>query len=102
LDHDAGPSLVHGDLWSGNIVDGRALIDPAVSFSDREIDLAFATVFGGIPSDFFAGYVEAWPLDPGWERRRPALQLYHLLVHVELFGEGYVPMVTTRLDQLGL
>lgn len=100
LDHRAVPSLVHGDLWSGNVVDGSWLIDPAVSYSDREIDLAFATVFGGIPAEFFAGYEAEWPLDPGWERRRPALQLYHLLVHVELFGRSYLPMVEARLDSL--
>ena len=101
LDHEAQPSLVHGDLWSGNVVGGRWFIDPAVSYSDRELDLAFATVFGGIPRTFFDAYASAWPLDAGWERRRPALQLYHLLVHVELFGGGYARMVADRLDALG-
>jgi fructosamine-3-kinase len=101
LDHDASPSLLHGDLWSGNIVDGAWLIDPAVSYGDRELDVAFATVFGGIPGEFFDGYQEEWPLDPGWEQRRPAHQLYHLLVHVELFGRGYVPMVESRIEVLG-
>lgn len=100
LDHEVTPSLVHGDLWAGNVVDGTWLIDPAVHFADREFDLAFARLFGGIPAEFFDGYDAAWPLDEGWERRVPALQLYHLLVHVELFGRSYVPMLTARLDRL--
>jgi fructosamine-3-kinase len=100
LDHGVAPSLLHGDLWAGNVVDGAWLIDPAVSYGDRELDLAFAAVFGGIPADFFDGYQAAWPLDPGWERRRPALQLYHLLVHVELFGRSYLHMVEQRIESL--
>jgi fructosamine-3-kinase len=99
--HHPRPSLVHGDIWSGNIVDGAYLIDPAVSFSDREVELAFMAVFGGIPREMWNGYLAAWPLADGWERRRPALQLHHLLVHVRLFGGGYVRMVEERLDQLG-
>lgn len=101
LDHDVRPSLIHGDLWSGNVVDGEWLIDPAVCFADRELDLAFSRIFGGIPDRFHDAYREAWPLDDEWERRVPALQLYHLLVHVELFGGGYVSMVVDRLDELG-
>jgi fructosamine-3-kinase len=100
-EHAPVPSLVHGDIWSGNIIDGAFLIDPAVSFSDREVELAFMAVFGGIPQAMWTGYLEAWPLDDGWERRRLALQLHHLLVHVRLFGGGYVRMVEDRLDRLG-
>lgn len=101
LAHGGPPSLVHGDLWSGNVVDGRWLIDPAVHHADRELDLAFAEVFGGFPDAFHRGYGAVWPLPDGWERRRPALQLFHLLVHVELFGAGYVGAVVARLDRLG-
>lgn len=101
LDHGAPPSLVHGDLWSGNVIGGTWLIDPAVHHADREFELAFAALFGGIPRPFWQAYREAWPLDDGWEQRRPALQLYHLLVHVALFGMGYVGAVRSRLDQLG-
>lgn len=101
LDHGQEPSLVHGDLWSGNVVAGRWLIDPAVHYADRELDAAFAAVFGGIPERMWMAYAEVWPLADGWRDRRPALQLYHLLVHVRLFGGGYVGMVADRLDRLG-
>jgi fructosamine-3-kinase len=93
-------SLVHGDLWSGNVVCGRWMIDPAVHHADREYELAFADVFGGFPGAFWAAYEETWPLPDGWQERRPALQLHHLLVHVRLFGAGYVPSVVSRLDAL--
>ena len=95
------PSLVHGDLWAGNVVEGRWLIDPAVSYSDREVELAFMGLFGGIPEAMWRAYAEAWPLSPGWERRRWALQMHHLLVHVRLFGAGYASGVAERLDRLG-
>lgn len=97
----AEPSLVHGDLWSGNVVAGRWLIDPAAHRADREVDLAFADMFGGFPDAFWRAYEEAWPLREGWRERRPALQLHHALVHVRMFGAGYVPAVTSRLDRLG-
>lgn len=101
LDHDVAPSLVHGDLWSGNVVGGEWLIDPAVHHADRELDLAMARLFGGFPAAFFSAYEEVWPLDDGWRERLPALQLFHLLVHVRLFGGGYVAQVAARLDTLG-
>lgn len=96
-----GPSLLHGDLWSGNVLfarsrDGRrsgggepVLIDPAVYVGHREVDLAMTRLFGGFPRAFYRGYDEAWPRRPGHERRRPAYELYPLLVHARLFGGGY-------------
>lgn len=102
LDHDPAPSLVHGDLWAGNVLGGRWMIDPAVAWSDRELDLAFATVFGGLPAVMFDAYDAAWPRDDGWRDREPILQLYHLLVHVRMFGASYVPAVVERLDRAGL
>jgi fructosamine-3-kinase len=101
LDHDAPASLVHGDLWSGNIVEGRWLIDPAVNHADRELDLAMLALFGDAPDTFHRAYQASWPLDEGWQGRRPALQLYHLLVHVRLFGGVYADAVTARLDAIG-
>jgi len=90
-------SLLHGDLWSGNWLagaDGRPwLIDPAVYYGDRECDLAFSELFGGFPARFYAAYREAYPLDGGYEERKPIYQLYHLLVHLILFGEAYGPAV---------
>jgi fructosamine-3-kinase len=88
-----GSSLLHGDLWSGNVYPGPAgepvLIDPAVYHGHREVDLAMSELFGGFPG-FFAAYDEVWPLSPDYARvRRPLYQLYYLLVHVNLFGGSY-------------
>ncbi len=89
-----GPSLLHGDLWSGNVLfaaEGEpVLIDPAVYVGHREVDLAMSRLFGGFPRAFYRAYEEAWPLQPGHELRLPAYQLYPLLVHARLFGGGYV------------
>src|SRR5690606_1309310 len=81
------PSLLHGDLWGGNVFpDGEGspvLIDPAVYRGHREVDLAMSELFGGFPAGWPGGYADAWPLDPGYARFRRALyQLYYLLVHV--------------------
>lgn len=99
--HDPTPSLVHGDLWSGNIVAGRSFVDPAVGFADREIDLAFLAFFGGVPDAFTDAYLSESPLPSGWEARRPALQLHHALVHVRLFGGSYVARLERILNALG-
>jgi protein-ribulosamine 3-kinase len=88
-----GPSLLHGDLWNGNVhvtAAGPALIDPSCSYGHREVDLAMADLFGGFPPGFFRAYADEWPLQPGAALRRPVYQLYYLLVHVNLFGGGYV------------
>jgi fructosamine-3-kinase len=95
-DGDAeGASLLHGDLWSGNIhftTGGTAaLIDPSSYRGHREVDLAMAELFGGFETPFFAAYEESFPLRPGYfELRRPIYQLYYQLVHVNLFGRGYI------------
>lgn len=88
-----GPSLLHGDLWGGNVMataDGPALIDPAVYRGHREADLAMTELFGGFGAGFYAAYGETWPLMDGYPARRAVYQLWYLLVHVNLFGGGYV------------
>jgi fructosamine-3-kinase len=88
------PSLLHGDLWSGNyMVDergGACLIDPAAYFGHREADLAMTRLFGGFDEEFYRGYAETAPLMPGHEERLPIYQLYHLLNHLNLFGRSYL------------
>lgn len=87
------PSLLHGDLWGGNFITGPngepVLIDPAVYYGDREAELAFTELFGGFDASFYAAYQAAWPLAPGYKERRDLYNLYHLLNHLNLFGEGY-------------
>ncbi len=97
---DRRPALVHGDLWSGNVIagpDGLALIDPAVSFSDREAEIAFTELFGGFSSRFYTAYESVWPLEPGYRDRRDLYNLYHLLNHLNLFGESYAYQVDAIL-----
>ncbi|HEX5214176.1 MAG TPA: fructosamine kinase family protein [Vicinamibacterales bacterium] len=97
-----GPSLIHGDLWSGNVHvtgDGApALIDPAVSYSHREAELGMMTLFGGFSPRVFDAYADAWPLEPGWRERLPIYELYHLLNHLNLFGGGYRGQVMAVVD----
>ncbi len=89
-----GPSLLHGDLWSGNVIFDRegapVLVDPAVYVGHREVDLAMTRLFGGFPPAFYRAYDKAWPPAPGRDARLCAYQLYPLLVHARLFGGGYV------------
>ena len=98
-------SLLHGDLWSGNLItDARgqpALIDPAAHFGWGEADLAMMTLFGNPPKAFFQAYQEVRPLSPGLEARFPVYHLYHLLNHVNLFGRGYYRQVLSVLHQMG-
>jgi len=93
-EHQPAASLVHGDLWNGNVLCDKAgapvLIDPAVYYGDREVDLAMASLFGGFSQLFFNSYMEAAPLPDGWSERRAIYQLYHLLHHALLFGGGYM------------
>lgn len=92
-------SLLHGDLWSGNILvsEGRlaALIDPACCYGHAEVDLAMLTLFGEPPEEFWNSYGD---IEPGWERRRPVYQLFPALVHLRLFGTTYAGMVDRLLS----
>lgn len=96
---DGSPALLHGDLWSGNYLineDGQpCLIDPAVCFGPREMDLAMMKLFGGFPEEVFEVYNTLFPLQQGWEERIPLWQLYYLLVHLNIFGSSYLPQVKT-------
>ena len=88
------PSLLHGDLWSGNVMcgsDGNAmLIDPACYVGHAEADLAMTELFGGFPQEFYEAYREANPLQSGYENRRDLYNLYQLLNHLNLFGPSYL------------
>lgn len=89
---DEPPALIHGDLWDGNFFaaagDQPILFDPAVFYGHREMEIAFAQMFNGMPF-YLDSYNEAYPLDTGYHERRALLQLYHMLVHLNHFGERY-------------
>ena len=91
--HAPPPALLHGDLWAGNVLVGPgntpALIDPAISYGDREADLGYTALFGRFPEAFYRAYEETWPLPDGWQERRGLYNLYHLLNHLNHFGERY-------------
>jgi protein-ribulosamine 3-kinase len=104
-DHEPQPSLLHGDLWSGNAgftPEGPVAFDPAVYYGDREADLAMTELFGGFPRAFYEAYNEAFPLPEGYERRKHVYNLYHLLNHLNIFGGSYLPQVKATLRLLGL
>ena len=102
--HEPKPSLLHGDLWSGNtgfLGEGTpALFDPAVYYGDREADLAMTELFAGFPRAFYSAYREAWPLPDGYEPRRDLYNLYHVLNHANLFGGGYAAQALGMIDRL--
>ena len=97
------PSLVHGDLWSGNMItgdDGKGwLIDPAAYYGHPEIDIAMTELFGGFPQAFYEAYREAGMLQPGYGERKDLYNLYQLLNHLNMFGSGYLPDVRRILKK---
>jgi fructosamine-3-kinase len=101
--HQPKPSLLHGDLWSGNAgftAEGPVVFDPAVYYGDRETDLAMTELFGGFPAEFYRAYNEVFPLPPGYEKRKQLYNLYHLLNHLNIFGGGYLAQVKATLRLL--
>ncbi len=97
------PSLLHGDLWSGNSMcgsDGKAwLIDPASYVGHCEADLAMTELFGGFGEEFYGAYKEANPLQPGYDERRDLYNLYHLLNHLNMFGGSYLNPVKSIIQE---
>ena len=95
------PSLIHGDLWSGNIICDKqgkpVLIDPAIYYGFREMDIAMLNLFGSIPSSAIDAYQDVFPLYNGWKNRIEINQLYPLLVHLVLFGSSYYNSVLNIL-----
>jgi len=103
--HSAAPSLLHGDLWSGNVLfdpQGCAvLIDPASYYGDREAEWGMIELFGGFPSSFREGYHSVYPLPEGWQVRSCIYRLYHLLNHWNLFGDSYLSACQQVLKEVG-
>lgn len=98
------PSMLHGDLWAGNVAglsDGRPVIfDPAFYYGDREAELAMSYLFGGFTADFYASYQNAFPLDDGFTVRKTFYNLYHVINHLNIFGGGYHAQAIRMLEQV--
>lgn len=96
------PALLHGDLWSGNMMcttgNVPSIFDPAIYYGHREAELAFTQMFGGYDRLFYQSYQESFPLQPGHEKRVQIFNLYPLLVHVNLFGPSYLSGIRQTLD----
>jgi fructosamine-3-kinase len=105
VDDSAKPSLLHGDMWTGNVLVDRdrisGFVDPAIYYGDPEIELAFSTLFGTFGEPFFKRYEDHRPLRPGFAERKDLYNLYPLLVHVRLFGAPYVSDVKIILRRFG-
>jgi fructosamine-3-kinase len=105
IDEPPAPSLIHGDMWTGNVlVNGDRIagfVDPAIYYADPEIELAFSTLFGTFGAPFFKRYEEHRPLRAGFAERKQIYNLYPLLVHVRLFGEAYLSDVNMILRRFG-
>ncbi len=102
--HHPFPSLLHGDLWSGNaamtVAGDPVIYDPACYWGDRETDLAMTELFGGFGRDFFDAYEANTPLDEGYAIRKILYNLYHVLNHLNLFGRSYLHQAETMMEEL--
>lgn len=100
---EGGPTLIHGDLWSGNATVGPkgepVILDPAVYYGHREADLAMTELFGRFQPRFYDAYDATWPLEPGYTSRKDLYNLYHMLNHLNLFGGGYLGSVRSIVNQ---
>lgn len=98
------PALVHGDLWGGNAAADEqwnpVIYDPACYFGDRETDVAMTELFGGFGPAFYQAYQAVYPLDSGYTRRKTLYNLYHILNHLNLFGQGYLHQAENMLNKL--
>lgn len=102
-DHNPSPSPLHGDLWSGNVIfngDDNFLIDPAVYYGDREVDLAMTELFGGFNKSFYDNYFSKYKRDQKYEIRKIIYNLYHLINHYNIFGESYFGSVERSLKTI--
>lgn len=99
------PALLHGDLWSGNLLCGNdqtpVFIDPAIYYGHREVDIAMTRMFGGFHPDYLDAYQELYPLEKGWEKRISLHNLYPNLVHLVLFGRTYLGGIERVLKEFG-
>lgn len=103
--HGPSPSLLHGDLWRGNLafdeLGAPVVFDPATYYGDAETDLAMSRLFGGFPEHFYCAYASERPPRPGADRRLPLYQLYHVLNHANIFGGGYVAQAVALIERIG-
>ena len=103
VNHKVSPSLVHGDLWQGNLgftEYGGVMFDPACYYGDREVDIAMTELFGNLPTSFYQGYQEEFPLSQGYEQRKTIYNFYHILNHANLFGGVYIEQVKAILNRI--
>jgi len=102
--HHPVASLLHGDLWAGNMAYTPAgqpvIFDPASYYGDREADIAMTELFGGFEPAFYSAYRSQLPLDDGYPLRRELYNLYHILNHLNLFGSGYLARSEHVIDGL--
>jgi fructosamine-3-kinase len=103
-EHRPAPSLLHGDLWGGNVGadpgGAPVIFDPAVYFGDRETDLAMTRLFGGFSREFYEAYETVWPLPASAARRVDLYNLYHVLNHLNLFGYTYLEQAQAIMERL--
>ncbi len=103
LHHQVTPSLVHGDLWQGNIgftEHSPVIFDPACYYGDREVDIAMTELFGKLPEQFYQGYQETYPLAHHYEQRKLVYNFYHILNHANLFGGIYIEQSKAMLSRI--